>query len=254
MKRIAPDIDRLMWTLAEARDLPAIAEFEGRFPDLRLELAKRVALVGGLRGARFEQGPPAPRFQPSARPQPLWGRPLALAAGLAALAVLASGAFVGTRALLASRGGEPGPGASNPAVLEPSSPTHSNPPDSIVVPPPEPSGPLASAADPEPPAFLKPISVRIEDAPLLAVVQAIASQSGLSLEVAPGMPNFNVTASYSGIAGVRMLQDLGRKYGFSVLGQGGNNVLLIPVVDESATGEPLAGPSSIPASGTRDGG
>lgn len=247
MKRIAPDIDQLMWTLAEARDMDAVAEFEKRFPELRLELAKRVALVGGLRGARFEEGRPAPRFQPSSPPASIWGKPLVLAGAFAGLLVLAWGGYAGTRALLASRASAPPPVEAPTDTFEPSVEKRQDPAPVAVAPP---QAPATAVPPPQSvPAYLQPLSIRIEDAPLHTVLSAIASQSGLSLEIAPGMPNFTVSVAYDHEPGVRMLQDLGRRYGFSVLGQGGSRVLLVPVVD---TASPADQPTGLPGTAPSD--
>lgn len=251
MKKVAPDIDQLMWTLAEARDMPAIAEFEQRFPDLRLELAQRVAMVGGLRGARFEEGRPAPRFQPSRPPAPLWSKPLLLAGGFAVLLVFAWGAYSGTRVLLASRTGVvPAAAIQHVGVQEPVAPE----PDPAALPVTPNPVPGAVAAAPHTPPYLVRISIRIEDAPLHTVLAAIASQSGLSLEIAPGMPNFTVSAAYNDQVGVQMLQDLGRRYGFSVLGQGENRVLLVPAVDATAQPKPEQQPTGLPGIGSGESG
>ena len=50
--RIAPDVDKLMWTLAESGQPLAVEDFQGRFPELKVELSRRVQLMQDLRNAK----------------------------------------------------------------------------------------------------------------------------------------------------------------------------------------------------------
>src|ERR1700722_1257508 len=61
---LPPDIDRLLWEVAESQNPPPSDDFEKRFPQLVIELGKRIKLVRELRDARdhgdFKK--PVPRF------------------------------------------------------------------------------------------------------------------------------------------------------------------------------------------------
>ena len=50
--KIPREMDELMWSVAEADDPQATAEFGERYPDLRVEMTKRVKMVRGLKGSR----------------------------------------------------------------------------------------------------------------------------------------------------------------------------------------------------------
>src|SRR5687767_9309135 len=109
-RKIAPELDELMWTLAERRDTAALDEFVERHPHLKGEMGKRLALTNSLRGAYSDAKPTSiPRFRPSPLPAPIWTRPLALAAATVLLGAFAFGSFVVTRNL-ASNHNEPAQG------------------------------------------------------------------------------------------------------------------------------------------------
>lgn len=248
--RIAPDVDQLMWVLAEQKDRKAVEEFEERFPELRLELAKRVALVNNLRGAGRALHPEAPRFRAPQSAPPRWNRPLAAVFLAACLSALALGTFYATRALLPERAVP----ISNPAPTERPVGT----PAPVPVPAPDPglSAPgeaLPTAPPPaiDPPAYipkyLQRHSIAIQEASLLTVLEAIATQTGMQVEVAPGFEDVKISCDYRDSTGLEMLQDLGAKFGFTALSQGGNKVLIVPAVDSRTGGGPN-GPRVPPTS------
>lgn len=219
-----------MWMLAEQRDMQAVEEFEGRFPELRLELAKRVAMVNGLRGAK-ENSPPIPRFRAPSPQRLVWQRPLVVALSGAVLLALAFGAYLGTGSWLTARA-TPELQQGLEAATGPGTTTEPQP----FAAPSEPIGVVPPVLEPDPVAaealrtHQRPHAVRIEGASLMTVLEAIGMQTGLALEIAPGMPDFNVSIAYEGMTGIQMLQDLGKRYQFTALDQGGNKVLIVPVV------------------------
>src|SRR5690349_8339480 len=95
MRRIAPEVERLMWLVAENRDPKAIADFELRFPELKGELAKHMAMVSGLRTAGKKTPPHSiPRFVP--RYAHVQRRPTGLYVALAfVLGAMAFGSYAG---------------------------------------------------------------------------------------------------------------------------------------------------------------
>lgn len=247
--KIAPDVDQLMWVLSEQNDRKAIEEFEHRFPDLRLELAKRVALVSNLRGAGRAVHTDKPRFHAPAPQTALWQRPAAVLAFAACLGILAFGAFFATRAMM------PSPPPRQPAGQASGSlrlPTPTLPEPSV-----DPSqAPLAVAPAPKPlsvdppayvPKYQRRHAIAIEEAGLLSVLEAIATQTGMQVEVAPGVEDLRISCNYREATGLEMLQDLGTKFGFTALPQGGNRVLIVPVVG-SGDGEG-GGPMVPPVKG-----
>ena len=109
MKKIAPDIDQLMWTIAETGDQRAIDDFEGRFPDLKYELGKRILVLRELRQARQAGAAPraVPHFEPRAPAVPSWQRPAWAGAAVLGLAVVALASYALTQSFIRSAGEVP---------------------------------------------------------------------------------------------------------------------------------------------------
>ena len=241
MRKVAPEIDELMWSLAEARDPQALDEFGQRHPDMILELGKRLSLTAGLRGAA-ESGRPSsiPRFTPRPMAQPIWARPLALAAAATVLSALAIGSFMITRDLPApeptpvvSVGSGPIEKPRNP-VVEPDllRPNHDGPSTSNPAPPPQ-----------EPPFYMQPHTVEVTAANLPQVLDRIGQECGLEItmpDVPADLADIQIEARYYNRSGMDMLNDLGSKYGFTAFSQGGNKVLIVPAREgqiDASTGQ-----------------
>ncbi|MCB8933082.1 MAG: hypothetical protein M9921_00510 [Fimbriimonadaceae bacterium] len=249
--KIAPDVDQLMWVLAEQNDRKAVEEFEQRFPDLRLELAKRVALVNNLRGAGRAVQTDTPRFHAPAATPPRWNRPLAAAMLAACLCALAFGTFYATRALMPAPQHNAPPAQAGGAGAGAGAPVPKKAPDAGGQ---VPTTTVPNVAPPpiEPPAYVPKYqrrhTIMIDEAGLLTVLEAIATQTGMQVEVAPGLEDVKISCDYRDATGMEMLQDLGTKFGFTALSQGGNRVLIVPATD-SRDGGPT-GPMVPP---TKDG-
>jgi hypothetical protein len=82
----------------------------------------------------------------------------------------------------------------------------------------------------------------LESAPLKTVLQAVAAQAGLKLDIAPGLGNPTVNVNIEGQSGIEVLEKLGKQYGFTPFAQGGKSVLIIPAADG-------AGPTDTPVGG-----
>lgn len=240
--RVAPDIDRLMWTVAESGDPAAVADFESRFPALRYELSKRIDLVRELKASkRLADGPPSiPAFRiarPSAAAAGMRWRWSLAAVGLSALAV---GSFFVTKQLIARN--EPAP---NPLVSEPP-PTSVLPtpvpdpvekrPDtpSTVIPPASGSG--LQPPDDEPIPVSKweiPQTIKFERLGLANAIRAIGVQCGLTIEMPPDMPNDEIMADYRNMTAFEILADMGERFGFTAFDQGEGRVLVVPAREGS---------------------
>jgi hypothetical protein len=238
MKKIAPDIDRLMWTIAEESDLQAAEEFEKRFPELKLELAKRFALVRNLKVSRAPQANSGeiPRFTPRPAPatypllRPAW------AAGLALLLVLvAFGSYQLTAGYMRNRPPEVVPIPAAPRAEGQPAPDTVNPRDVLRGNAPQVRQDRQYDPPPAPvtPTYMRPTTVALEDVGLHTALIAIADQTGMSLDIAPGTPNPSITISYTGVSGFAMIEDMGKQYGFTALHQGENRFLIIPAREES---------------------
>ncbi len=236
MKKIPPELDSLMWTLAENGNDRAIEEFGLRHPQFRTELLHRMNMVKGLRGAKSKVAEPEkviPRFIPKEN-RAIPRIQLYVVGGLL-LAAVGALAFVTTTLLTPP-----------PHVVV--QPIVSQPPHTIVE-----QAPVVPQNVPvEPPLKLKPIEeqssqpdleskpgdVKIDHAPLLAVLDLIGQTCGVDVAPAPGMPNPDVFVNYKGMTAMEMLKDLGTKYGFTPLDQHDGSIIVVPAVDQ--------GPSAFP--------
>lgn len=262
--RIAPDVEKLMWMVADSADPQAIADFESRFPELRYELSKRIDMVRELKSSRRLGKSPGqtPHFRPSPAPSPS-GTRWKLALAFAALSALAFGSFFVTRSYFGfAKQSEPtttivrqSPPTTTPSVVSPK-------PVPQVQPTPPPS--TDSHAE-ETPSSLAPWdrlqTIRFEKIPLQDALRAIAAQSGLKLEIAPGMPNPLIKSDYRGMTGLEILADMGPQFGFTAFHQGEGQVIVIPARDSSADAlggdrneTPDSGTAVRPEPAGRDGG
>jgi len=237
--RVAPDVDKLMWYVAESADPQAVADFESRFPHLRYELSKRIDLVRGLKASKkiAATSGSIPAFHPPlsrAHSTSMRWKWSVAAVGLSALAV---GSFVVTQRLMS------GPAETTPApVVRLTTPTTVNPqlvPENgtkrdegpgIQVP--ESNG--AEGVQPpndepvEVSPWLRPHTVKFERLGLANALRAIASQCGLKLEMPPDMPNDEIVLDYRNMNAFEILADMGPRFGFTAFDQGGGRVLIIP--------------------------
>ena len=75
---------------------------------------------------------------------------------------------------------------------------------------------------------LIPQNLAMKQVQLSVAINWLASHSGLTVELAPDVPNPTIDVDYKGRGGLEMLKDLGQRYGFSVVEDGENKVLLLP--------------------------
>jgi hypothetical protein len=221
-----------MWSVAESKDPNAILEFQDRFPQYRLELMKRVNALSDLRKAKGGQKGVTPEFRP--RP-PAQGasRPARFAffafggfllAGIAAASFFAvSLALRGNpsaAAPYATRLGDASLQSSSKPSIDPVTPT----PIPVV---PNVGGEPASL----PTADSKPMSLHIERAQLSTVLNALADQAQWQLTIAPGTPDPEIHVDYDGQSATSIVEDLGKRFGFTAFDEGQHQVLVVPAVD-----------------------
>jgi hypothetical protein len=230
--KIPPEIDRLMWAVAEANDPKALDDFEARYPMYRYELGKRLSMLRGLRGARPTEAVRVfePRYATSSPLRPRW----VYAVGALCLASLAVASYFGTALMLPRN---PKPIAAPLVRIDPPRvdggveyvPAPENPTPQVV--------PVRPRIDPVPqtPAYLKPQNLQLDEAPLQTALQLLAAQSGLRIEFAPGMANPKISIDYRGQSAIEILKDMGEQFGFTAFDQGDRSVLVVPAVEK----EPL---------------
>ena len=223
MKGVPPEIDALMWRLAEDGGAVAQAEFEARHARYGPELSRRIRMVAELRQAG-KTVCHRPTFTPRpvrTAPAPRWA--VGSAVGLAILAV-------GAVAYVAASGGE------RPASIPPTPKIETSParvPDSVVQKAPEvrPAPVVSPPEDPGPAPVAerdKLRDVRIADTSLAAAIELVAAGGGFKATVAPGFPDQKVSLDYRELSSLDMLKAMGERYGFSVLEEGEGEVLIVP--------------------------
>jgi hypothetical protein len=241
MKRVAPELESLMWTLAEERNERAIDEFGERHPELRSELLRRIEMVKGLRGAKkkpIEQPKPIPRFVPKEVPS----RGPAYVVGGLVLAALCALAFAVT-ALLTPW---PHPQANEPLKQPNPQPVVQNPPQPNPRQGETQSNPIPSQTDPKTDETEKPPklgTIKIEHAPLFTVLRLMSDECGVDVQHAPGLKNQDVVVDYRDMTAMEMLHDLGKQYGFTPEDQHDGSIIVIPAID----------PKDMPMAGTDTG-
>jgi hypothetical protein len=229
VKKIPADIDQLMWSVAESGDVKAVDEFEQRFPDFKIELAKRLMMVRGLRGAKETSTGKRtiPEFRPKQQETGFRAYPVRLAAGLLVLVFLAGLSYTITRSLLQAQH-EPTNTVKTDDEGQPWSPEH------VFSPQPEPERSVAVATNPQeelPAEYRNKISLTIDGAPLDQVLAMVAEAAKLQLDIAPGMNNPTVAMAYQNVTGIAILEDMGKQLGFTPFYQGNGKVLIVPAVD-----------------------
>ena len=245
MKKLPPDIDDLIWTLAEDGNAIAQDQFRGRYPEYAEALDARITLVKGIKRAKApatESRPELPKFSPKPNVRPMW----TLTPGIAALLLVALGVASFTIVYFTSLATRPpvetvkkGPGRPV-AVNFPAANQTTN-----SVPLKEPPRVQTPTPQPEDPAYLRLQSVSFKGANLALALKAIAAQGGLEITIAPGLPEETIDVSYSGVTTIEILQDLGEKYRFTPFDQGDGSVLVIPARDETEVAKKVPA-TSIP--------
>ncbi len=238
MRKFSPEIDDLMWTVAESGDPAAVDEFCVRHPESADEARKRFTMVANLKGSRPKSARRSSpeRFMPSARQVgpgvPRWGYVAATALVLAGIVVATVGTvrYLDTKAKLAGQEGSGGTmqGFEQPTVIVPAGgqPTQQDRPGG------QPTAETGGAPAPEVVLpFDRLVTIVSKNASLSACLNDIALQAGIKLESAPGMPELNIELDYRETPAIAVLQDMGRVFGFSVMRQDASTALLIPAVD-----------------------
>ncbi len=246
--KVPPHIDELMWQIAEADDTSAYAEFEARYPEFIAEMSKRAELVRGLKGSRpakavrkRERFMPSRRVQPT--PVPAW------ALGIDAVAAMAGVAFAtyGVAKFVESRNPQ------QPTIIVQQPPQ--NPPQNVNLPTnsnqtPKPETNPTTPLPPEEPLkpFDTPVTVIANQTTLQEALYSVATQAGVTIELAPNFPDLDISIDYRGVKAIDVLNDMGRNFGFTPFVQTDTSALLIPALENKPPGfepKPLTGGSNL---------
>jgi len=245
VSHVPPEINDLMWQIAESQDDQAIEQFHERYPAYRAELMSRMTMVRGIKGSRPVEVKSKTRFLPS--PQRLNSEPPRWIAFAAATFLLAAGVFatLGTLRFVESRNAPPqlvNDGLKNKVVdnsttgsSQSTSPDITQPENPIPEPGNEPPRTPVSPMD-------KPVTIVAKNITLDSALNDIAVQAGIRLESAPGMPDIIIQLDFRDVPALEVLQALGRSFGFTPMVQTSNSALLIPARDpNSPSGGQLPG-------------
>jgi len=248
MSRIPPELDGLMWAIAEENNANAIGEFVNRYPIYREELLRRTEALNGLKTGRPAGTPVTktiPRFVPrEVTPEPRNPRTVAFVSGLV-LAALALASFTVSSMLSIS---PPPVVAPNPAPVnrvaevpkESTDPIYVNPTPRVVAPPreapPQETPPPRTTPVSETPKYLQPQELVVKKATLHSVLALLGAQAKIKIVVAPGLPNPPIDVEYHEMNAIEMLKDLGALYRFTAFDQGDGSIVVYPVVGSPAGG------------------
>ncbi|HMS56417.1 MAG TPA: hypothetical protein PKA27_13540 [Fimbriimonadaceae bacterium] len=236
MKHVPQDIEALMWAVAENPTPDALNDFQERFPDLSVELFRRVRMVSAFKSTRPQQSS-IPRFHGAPSRGFQW-RPATTALAAFALVALSVGSYVVTKGLVGSEPEVPQPviqasgsgtrSSSPPEQMNPRVPpnlTHSQPgevrvPEVVV----------------EPPKAPERFTVKMSGLALSQALFAVGQQCRVQFELAPGMSDEEVEFNLIDLTLDEILGELGRKYGFTALPQEAGRYLIVPVSTDNSAG------------------
>ena len=234
MKGIPPEIDALMWQLAEGGGPVAQAEFETRHTRYGPELSRRIRMVAELRqaGKTVHHRPTFCPRPTRVSPAPRWA--VGSVVGMAALAV-------GAVAYVSFSGEKPRP-VPLPTVPHIETRPVETPSPVVVSPPKAVPAPDIVRNTEKTPKYLLPRDVQIADTNLTTAIQLVAAGGGLRATLAPGFEDQRVSLDYrgSGLNTIDTLKAMGEQYGFSVLEEEDGAVLVVPV--RESTTERRIGP------------
>ncbi|MBI3722315.1 MAG: hypothetical protein HY248_07145 [Fimbriimonas ginsengisoli] len=89
------------------------------------------------------------------------------------------------------------------------------------------------------------MTIHVVSASMQSVLEAISSHALLDLFIAPGTPNPDIRVDYIDMSPMAILQDMGKRFGFTALEEGSDTVLIVPAIDGG--GPTPSQPASDPA-------
>lgn len=234
---IPPEIDELMWAIADQDDPNAVFEFEKRYPRYANELFRRLKTVDALKASgKTVPVAPVPVFKNTTAPKPNYRLP----ALLTTAAILAVSVFAFYTGSLNSKP-QVQPTTTTAAMDQQARPevamSNELPKQPMSVPQ-QPSQPLnqpiqSPTTQPQiDNSGAKLIEMHIESAPLHAAIQLIAQAGKMKVTIAPGLANPNIKIDYDKMTALQMLQALGKDYAFTPLMDGEREILVLPTRDE----------------------
>lgn len=237
MKGIPPEIDTLLWAVAEDESPRAGDEFVARYPKYAGELARRRKMVQGLKGGRPTKAATI-RSRPAFRPGPVRTQPIPrrTIVGVGALLLAAIAVASYTIATVATPSAKETP---PPPIVKKDVPAVTEPEVQYVVPPvhntPNPSGTEAPPhRDPNqsgPPRNERGQDFKVKGADLAGALAMLGAEAGVQIIVAPGMGKRVIDADYENVPLSEILKDMGEKFGFTPFDQGDGSIIIVPATE-----------------------
>ncbi len=240
--KISPEVDRLMWLVAEENSSKAISDFGDRFPDLRGELGRRLEMVRSLRGARNKaRTVEVPAFRPRTAPAaPRMTMRLAFAAAAVAFAAIG----FGTYAVISSSKRASAPAPSAISTEMPTIPPAVQYADQLPAPQPTETPVVPQNVPNKIPDYMQAQNFEFHGTKLDMAIRMIATAGHFDVEIGPGLDNVDVTTNYGQLTPVEALKKLGQDYGFTAFAEERGRVLIIPAKD-GIPADPSASPSDL---------
>jgi hypothetical protein len=235
MNVIPPDTDELLWDVAREPESPAAEQFRARYPELNDELARRAAMLGGLKAARRGPGDDIPEPRVLSQRQPMISMPrwtIGVAAALFVFSIgLAFMAVVQNRTMPAETPALAGEANAGPPRIS-SHADQSNSTQELAIPQERlDQGNTGSVGRPgpvAPPPFEKLVSMSESSISLTNALNTLAAQAGIQITFAPGIEDRAVTVQFRDLPALTALKTLGQQNGLRVLEQSRTSVLVVP--------------------------
>lgn len=237
MSNLPEDLDGLLWTIAEKRDLSAAEDYLQRFPTHRVELMKRLSALESLQKFAPEDVT-VPPFTPRPISAPLpttWIVASILGIGLVGVGVTLFNNAGNTKtetvpvASSASPAHQPSTAipqlrASRTAAEGVSQSKQATVP--LETPPPAPVKTPAQRAIVQ--------KLKLDGVQLSLVLQILAENTGLKLDVQPGLIDPKVSVEYVNQPALFVFEDLGRKFGFQAFEDAPGVITILPKKEETS--------------------
>lgn len=245
--KIPADVERLMWMVAESNDPSAIQDFENRFPAFGPELAKRRRMVSDLKHAKSNTSVAdrIPAFTPRETVASAPSRGTWVVASIA-LAAVAVASYSATSWITKEKRPlpKPEPVITTPVVVPdttvrvPANPPVQTPP--VQTPPTQVPQPWQAPVMADPPSNQESLkTLKLSNTSLIAALKMIGEMAGYRVEVAPGLPDQQISVDYDQVTTSEMLKDLGSRYGFTPFDQGDGSIIIVPAIDQAPPGNDL---------------
>lgn len=240
MKGIPPEIDTLLWAVAEDESPKAGDEFVARYPKYAGELARRRRMVQGLKGGRPMASMATQRARPAFRPAPVRSQPIPrrtlVGVGALVLAAIAVASYTATTFMTPQHRPTPNTQVVDNTPVSPTPPPvkQEEPPINVVPDSQVQNPPIQDPAPVVDPRQAKGHDFKVKRADLAGALTMLGAEAGVNIIVAPGMAKRTIDAEYENTPLNEILTDLGRRFGFTPFDQGDGSIIIVPATENGA--------------------